>query len=90
VTGRVAEEPEEVVLDDISYPGGAKGEHVALGAVGVVDGDVEVELLSAARVGELRGLMLGGELEREAFRSWHPSFRNPRGANARRCGNICA
>ena len=63
--GGIPEHPEVIVLDGIVDADSAKSENVTLGAVDVVNGDVEVELLGAVRVGELRWHVLRGGLERQ-------------------------
>jgi hypothetical protein len=60
VAGRIPEHPERVVdlVSDARDPGGAKGKRLLLGLVGVLDPDVEVELLGRVRVGEARRFVL--------------------------------
>src|SRR5215218_8916455 len=65
VTGRVAVHAKEVVLVGVGHPGRAECENLTLGAVDVVDGDVEVELLRTVRIGKPRRIVLRGELKRE-------------------------
>lgn len=60
MTGRIPEHPERVVelVADARNPGGAQGERLLLRLVGVLDPDVEVELLGRMRVGEARRFVL--------------------------------
>ena len=61
--GRVAVDAESAVLDGAGHPGRAEGQHLRLRAVDVLDPDVQMELLGAALVRELRRLVLRGVLE---------------------------
>lgn len=62
----VSEHPEPVFAFGVVHPRSTKRQDVTLGGVDVVDLDVEVELLRAARVGKLGRLLLRGQLKRES------------------------